>query len=188
MKIISKKISELIPYVNNARIHSESQVLKIASSIKEFGFLVPVLIKKDGEIICGHGRILAAQKLKIEQVPCIIAENLTDAQVKAFRIAENKLTEDAKWDYEMLAIEFQELKDINFEIDLTGFPVDEINAMLNIQNSAKINEKEFSEDSFKETEIIKKFILFVPDSNVDFEYKLNEFLKQFENVKIEKKI
>lgn len=119
-------LSKLIPYVNNAKIHSEEQVTKIASSIREFGFLNPVLIDKDFNIIAGHGRVMAAKKLDMTAVPCVFVEGLTEAQRKAYILADNKLGELAEWDMNLVTSELEALKDMDFDIDLTGFELPEI--------------------------------------------------------------
>lgn len=118
-------LTKLIPYVNNAKIHSEEQVTKIASSIREFGFLNPVLIDKDFNIIAGHGRVMAAKKLELDTVPCIFIEGLSDAQRKAYILADNRLSELADWDQELVAQELQALSDVGFDIDVTGFTMDD---------------------------------------------------------------
>ena len=116
---------KLIPYARNSRTHSPEQVAQIAASIKEFGFTNPILIDEENGIIAGHGRLLAAQKLGIEEVPVIVMAGLTDAQKKAYVIADNKLALNAGWDDEMLRIEFQELQEMGFDLELTGFSLDE---------------------------------------------------------------
>ena len=130
MKISQHKVDELIPYARNSRTHSEAQVAQIAASIKEFGFTNPVLIDETGSIIAGHGRVLASRKLNLVSVPCIQLSHLTEAQKKAYIIADNKLALNAGWDDEMLAVELTDLKDIGFDLDLTGFNTDEIEALL----------------------------------------------------------
>lgn len=115
------QVSELIPYVNNAKVHSEEQITKIASSIREFGFLNPVLIDKDKNIIAGHGRVMAAKKLGLETVPVLFIEGLTDAQRKAYILADNRLGELAGWDQELVNAELAQLLEQDFDIDLTGF-------------------------------------------------------------------
>jgi len=121
---------ELIPYARNSRTHSDEQVAQICASIKEFGFTSPVLIDADGVIIAGHGRTIAAQRLKIKEVPCLRLSHLTEAQKKAYVIADNKLALNAGWDDEMLALELGELSDLNFDLSLTGFGDDELDALL----------------------------------------------------------
>ena len=123
------KTTDLIPYANNSRTHSDEQVLQIASSIKEFGFLNPVIIDADNGIIAGHGRVMAAKKLGIDELPCIDASHLTEAQKKAYIIADNKLALNAGWDDEILRIEFDALKELDFDLELTGFSLDEIDGL-----------------------------------------------------------
>ena len=125
-KIERKPTNKLIPYARNSRTHSEEQIGQIASSIKEWGFTTPILIDEDNEIIAGHGRLLAAQKLDIKEVPVMVAEGWTEAQKKAYVIADNKLALNAGWDNEMLKVEIDNLKELNFNIDLTGFSADEL--------------------------------------------------------------
>ena len=122
-------VSDLIPYARNSRTHSDVQVNKIASSIKEFGFLNPVLIDKDNGIIAGHGRVMAAQKLGLKEVPVLQIGHLSDTQKRAYIIADNRLALDAGWDEEMLRVEFAELADNGFNLELTGFSLDEIQGM-----------------------------------------------------------
>ena len=117
-------IDKLTPYKNNARTHSEKQVEEIANSIDEFGFINPVLIDSNYEIIAGHGRVLGATKLGMVEVPCIFVEDLTEVQKRAYIIADNKLSLNAGWDYDLLKIELGELNDLDFDITLTGFDMD----------------------------------------------------------------
>ncbi len=126
LTISYKKIKELIPYCNNSRTHSDEQVLQIASSIKEFGFTNPVLIDGQGGIIAGHGRIMAAQKLKMDEVPTITLSDLSEAQKKAYIIADNKLALNSGWDDELLKIELEQLKELDFDLGLIGFSDDEL--------------------------------------------------------------
>lgn len=121
-----KSTADLIPYARNARKHSEQQVTQIASSIREFGFLAPVIIDKDNTIIAGHGRILAAQKLGLDKIPCVQASHLTDAQRRAYTIADNKIALNSEWDEEMLKVEIEDLKLEDFDLNLTGFKLEEI--------------------------------------------------------------
>ena len=122
-------IDDLIPYARNSRTHSDEQIAQIAASIKEFGFTNPVLIDDDGGIIAGHGRCMAARKLKMDAVPCIRLTGLTEAQKKAYIIADNKLALNAGWDDEMLKIELEELDNLNFNLELLGFEIDELSEM-----------------------------------------------------------
>jgi DNA modification methylase len=123
-------VDDLIPYARNSRTHSDDQVSKIASSIKEFGFLNPVIVDGDNGIIAGHGRIMAAKKLGLKEVPTIEASHLTETQKKAYIIADNRLALDAGWDNELLKLEFQELEDLGFDLELTGFNPDELAKLL----------------------------------------------------------
>jgi len=123
-----RPVSSLTPYARNSRTHSDEQVAQIAASIKEWGFTTPVLIDPDGGIIAGHGRVMAAQRLGLEDVPCIIAQGWTEAQKRAYVIADNKLALNAGWDNEMLAVEFGELKELDFDLSLTGFGNEELQA------------------------------------------------------------
>ena len=121
MNIVEKNIDEIIPYINNPRVN-DNAVDKVAASIREFGFKVPCVISSDNVIVTGHTRIKAAKKLGMETVPCIIADDLTDAQIKAFRLADNKVAEFAEWDFEKLEIEFEGLAD--FDLEDFGFEID----------------------------------------------------------------
>lgn len=118
-------VDKLIPYVNNAKVHSEDQVTRIASSIREFGFLSPVLVDKDYNIIAGHGRVMAAKKLGLSDVPCVYIEGLSEAQRKAYILADNRLGELADWDMDLVKLELEELELANFDIDLTGFDIND---------------------------------------------------------------
>lgn len=131
------KIEKLIPYENNARTHSEEQVEKIARSIEEFGFINPVLIDSEYGIIAGHGRVLGATKLGMTEVPCLFIEDLTEAQKRAYILADNKLALDAGWDEELLKIELEELQNMNFNIELAGFSFEELEALNPIQLEAE---------------------------------------------------
>ena len=123
-------VETLIPYARNSRTHSDAQVAQIAASIKEFGFTNPVLIDQGGGIIAGHGRVLAARKLGMSEVPCIRLGHLSEAQKRAYVIADNRLALNAGWDAEMLKVEFAELKELGFDLDLTGFSPEEIDELL----------------------------------------------------------
>jgi site-specific DNA-methyltransferase (adenine-specific) len=125
-----RKVEDLIPYVNNSRKHSDEQVAQIASSIKEFGWTNPILIDGTNSIIAGHGRAMAARKLKMEEVPTIELSHLTDTQRKALVIADNKLALNADWDTTLLTIELDELLKDGFALDILGFNADELTALL----------------------------------------------------------
>ncbi len=138
-------VKDLIPYARNARTHDEKQVAQIAASIKEFGFLSPIIISKDNTILCGHGRFYAAQKLGLEKIPCIKEEYLTETQRKAYILADNKLAMNAGWDNEMLAIELSELQGEDFDVGLTGFDEKELSILFDKDNDAE--EDDFDVDA-----------------------------------------
>jgi DNA modification methylase len=121
MELIKKKVSELIPYINNSRTHSEEQITQLISSIKEFGFTNPILLSPDNSIIAGHGRLQAVKRLGYEEVPCIIISGLTKTQIKALIIADNQLALNAGWDLEKLSVEVEGLEADKFDISLLGF-------------------------------------------------------------------
>ena len=122
-------IDRLIPYARNARIHNKEQVLQLRSSLREFGFVNPVLITEDYSIIAGHGRIMAAKAEGLTEVPCVFVEHLTEAQKKAYILADNRLAMNAGWDEELLALEFADLKDLGFDLEMTGFDSAEIDKL-----------------------------------------------------------
>ena len=154
MKIEYIKTAELIPYVRNSRTHSEQQVQQIASSIKEFGFTNPVLIDDGSGIIAGHGRVMAAQLLKLDEVPTITLKGLTDTQKRAYIIADNKIALNAGWNTEMLEIEMQDLYNSGFDLDLTGFDMDELLAMdINLDLDGEDEKAEVDDYSCKNKEI-----------------------------------
>jgi hypothetical protein len=132
-KYSERDTSSLIPYVNNSRTHSDEQINQVASSIKEFGFTNPVLIDEQGGVIAGHGRILAAKKLGLEQVPCIELNGLTDAQKKAYVIADNQLALNSGWDLDMLKLEIDSLNELEFDVDLLGFDDDFLNGLMEVE-------------------------------------------------------
>ena len=125
-KVERRKIADLIPYVRNSRTHSEAQVSQIAASIREWGWTMPILCDEEGNVIAGHGRIMAAQKLGIEEAPCMTATGWSEAKRRAYVIADNKLALNSEWDDEMLRIELKDLGDMNFDLELTGFDLDEM--------------------------------------------------------------
>ena len=130
LKIEYLKTASLIPYASNSRTHSDEQVAQIAGSIKEFGFTNPVLIDEQSGIIAGHGRVLAARKLGMETLPCIRLTHLSDAQRRAYVIADNKLALNAGWDEETLKAEIEQLMGNGFDITLTGFNEDDLCKMM----------------------------------------------------------
>ena len=128
-KVEKWDIEKLIPYARNARTHSDEQVGQIAASIKEWGWTTPVLVDEDGGIIAGHGRTMAAKRLGMREVPVMVARGWSDAKKRAYVLADNKLAINAGWDDSMLALELKELGELGFDLDLTGFSLDEINAL-----------------------------------------------------------
>ena len=134
MELIKKKVSDLIPYINNSRTHSEEQITQLISSIKEFGFTNPILLAPDNSIIAGHGRLQAVKRLGHEEVPCIIVQGLTKTQIKALIIADNQLALNAGWDLEKLSVEVEGLKDEDFNIDVLGFEDEFLKDLLHKEN------------------------------------------------------
>jgi len=130
VKITNKKVTELIPYVNNSRTHSDEQVAQIAASIKEFGWTNPILVDGSNGIIAGHGRLLAARKLGQTEVPTIELSDLTETQKKAYIIADNKLALNAGWNDQMLGLELADLQGLGFDLELTGFSKDELASIM----------------------------------------------------------
>lgn len=122
--------ASLVPYARNSRTHSPQQIDKIAASIREFGFLNPIIVDGANGIIAGHGRVLAAQKLGLDVLPTIEASHLTDAQRRAYVITDNRLALDARWDNDMLKVEIADLKAEGFDLSLTGFELSEVAAIL----------------------------------------------------------
>jgi ParB-like chromosome segregation protein Spo0J len=133
MNIQDISIENIIPYARNPRKNDDA-ITKVASSIKEYGFKQPIVVDKDMVIIAGHTRYQAAKKLGYETVPVLIANDLTEAQAKAYRIADNKTGEYAEWDYDLLKLEFDELVDIDFDLSETGFIKNELEDILNIND------------------------------------------------------
>ena len=132
MKIEQRSVKTLIPYINNSRKHSDEQVAQIAASIKEFGWTNPILVDGDNGLIAGHGRLLAARKLGMDEVPVIELAHLSETQKKALIIADNKLALNSDWDNELLTIELQELLGEEYDLELLGFDKDELDALLNV--------------------------------------------------------
>ena len=130
-------VDKLIPYVNNARTHSAEQVNKLAGSIKEFGFINPVIIDGDNGILAGHGRVMAAKQLGLKKVPCVAADYLTEAQRKAYILADNKMALDAGWDNELLKVEIESLQEMGFDLEFTGFDEKELAELFASDTEAK---------------------------------------------------
>jgi hypothetical protein len=140
--------ADLIPYARNSRTHSDAQIAKIASSIKEFGFINPVITDGKNGIVAGHGRVLAAQKLALKELPCVEAKHLTEAQKRAYVIADNRMALDAGWDIDLLKVELGDLQGLNFDLALTGFDPGEIENFL-----AEKTEGLTDEDAVPETPV-----------------------------------
>ena len=124
--VARRKVADLVPYARNARTHSPEQVDQIAASINEWGWTTPVLVDETGSIIAGHGRVLAAQKLNIKDIPVMTATGWTEAQKRAYILADNKLTLNGGWDFDLLKVELSELSDLDFDMPLIGFSDDEL--------------------------------------------------------------
>lgn len=144
-------LSRLVPYVNNARTHSPEQITKLRSSLREFGFINPVIIDRDFNVIAGHGRIAAAKEEGMEEVPCVFVDYLTEAQKKAYILADNRMALDAGWDEEMLRIEIESLQGADFDVSLTGFGEDEIADLF-----AGDGEKDVKDDDFDLSAALEK--------------------------------
>lgn len=140
LKIVYREIEELIPYANNARTHSQSQIKRIAESIKEFGWTNPILIDGNNGIVAGHGRVLAAKKLGMRQVPTIELSGLSPTQKRAYILADNRLALDAGWDEDLLKLELTELQELNFDLALTGFSDEEIEELLDMDDEEETPE------------------------------------------------
>lgn len=139
-KLEMHRVDALIPYCRNARIHSPEQILQLRASIREFGFLMPLLIDQDDNIIAGHGRLMAAKEEGMEEVPCVLAEHLTETQRRAYVLADNRLAEQASWDEELVSLELQELQEAGFDLALTGFDEEDIV----LEESTDVEEDDFT--------------------------------------------
>lgn len=172
LTVTYKRTEDLIPYVNNARTHSDEQVTQIASSIKEFGFNNPILTDGENGVIAGHGRLLAAKKLGLETVPTIELSGLTKAQKKAYILADNKIALNSGWDIDLLSVELQELQDTDLA-PVTGFSAEELNTLLSETTEPaeeeEPEEEEPEEDSFNLT-------LSIP---IEYKEQVQDFVKSF---------
>lgn len=144
MQLVS--IGKLVPYVNNARTHSKEKITKLRSSLREFGFVNPVIIDREFNVIAGHGRILAAKEENIEQVPCVFVDYLTEAQKKAYILADNRFALDVGWDEDMLRVEMEALQGMDFDVSLTGFDESEIADLLSLDDG-EAQEDDFDVDA-----------------------------------------
>ncbi len=136
-------IDKLIPYVNNARTHSKEQINKLRASIREFGFINPVIIDRDYNVIAGHGRIMASKDEGIDKVPCVFVDYLTDAQKKAYILADNRMALDADWDEELLKVEIESLQGADFDLNLTGFDEAELMDIFGDDNQSRAKDDDF---------------------------------------------
>ena len=136
-------INKLVPYANNARTHNKEQILKLRSSLREFGFVNPVIIDKAYNVLAGHGRIEAAKEEGIAEVPCVYADHLTEAQKKAYILADNRMALDAGWDEELLSVEMQELQELGFDLSMTGFDEKELTDLLGVDADGEAKEDDF---------------------------------------------
>lgn len=144
-------INKLVPYVNNARTHSPEQILKLRSSLREFGFVNPVIIDRKYNVLAGHGRIEAAKQEGMTEIPCVFAEDMTEAQKKAYILADNRMAMDAGWDEEMLRVELETLEELGYGLEYTGFDEDELKALFSFEE-----EKEVEDDGFDLTAALEK--------------------------------
>lgn len=149
-------IEKLVPYINNARTHSPEQITKLRSSLREFGFINPVIIDRNYGVIAGHGRILAAKEEKISEVPCVFADHLTEVQKKAYIIADNRMALDAGWDEELLRVEIEALQAVDFDPLLTGFDAAEIDNLFQDDLKDKVKEDNFDVQAELEKSCITK--------------------------------
>ncbi|MBB6193201.1 site-specific DNA-methyltransferase (adenine-specific) [Sphingobium wenxiniae] len=141
-KVERKSVSALVPYARNARTHSEEQVAQIAASIREWGWTVPVLVDEDGGLIAGHGRVLAARKLGLTEIPVMVAAGWTEARKRAYVLADNKLALNAGWDAELLRVELTDLQAFDFDLGLTGFSDDELAALTAVKTEGQTDPDE----------------------------------------------
>jgi hypothetical protein len=148
--------AELLPYARNARRHSVKQVGQISASILEFGFLNPIIVDKNNTIVAGHGRVMAAQQLALERVPVIRAEHLTDAQRRAYTLVDNQLALNSDWDNDMLKVEIDELKAMEFDLDLLGIP--ELESILNTPDYSVLGDDDLNQNLDKNKEEVRKAI------------------------------
>ena len=166
---------DLIPYAANSRTHSDAQVAQIAASIKEFGFNNPVLIDSENGIIAGHGRVMAAQKLGLDEVPCLVLAHLSDAQKRAYVIADNKLALNAGWDEDALKAEIERLQEEEFDTDLTGFSEMEIDDLLEAEEVIDEADEIIHEQSLQ-VEPAKEYVLILAKDNDEWD-EMVEFFK-----------
>lgn len=148
MQLIS--VNKLIPYVNNARTHSAEQIVKLRSSLREFGFVNPIIVDRDFNVIAGHGRLIAAKEEGMTEVPCVFVDHLSDSQKKAYILADNRMAMDAGWDEDLLKIEMEELQNLGYDLGFTGFDEQELADLFGL------DEKEVKDDDFDLTAALEK--------------------------------
>ena len=141
MKLVS--VDRLVPYVNNARTHSPEQINKIRASLREFGFVNPLIIDRDDNVIAGHGRLAAAKAEGYTEVPCVFVDEMTEAQKKAYVLADNRMALDAGWDDDLLKVELEALQDLNFDLGLTGFDEKEIADLFAVDSDSEVEDDDF---------------------------------------------
>ena len=156
VELVMKPLSELRAYQFNARVHDDAQINALKRSIKEFGFTNPVLVNESGRIIAGHGRVKAAYELGLTEVPCIVLDDLSEAQVRAYTIADNQLPQMAKWNFDMLAVELDELQDLGFDISGLGFNAEELTELLGSPDELPEIDEEEEKKPEKDTTICPK--------------------------------
>lgn len=183
LTVIYIGVNELIPYVNNPR-NNEAAVDKVASSIQEFGFKVPIIVDSQNVIIAGHTRFKASKKLGLKEVPCIVSDDLTEAQIKAFRIADNKVSELATWDEELLSLELEQLAEMGYDLELTGVEMDELGELLEDEEDEQEEDKYTSKIDVPQYEITGECPSL--DELVDGE-KTDELIKAIQNSNVSEK-
>jgi len=172
--ILNVSTGDLVPYLSNSRTHSDAQVNQIAASIKEFGFTNPVLIDGNHGIIAGHGRVLAAQKIGLDEVPCLVLDHLSDEQKRAYIIADNKLALNASWDEDKLIAEIARLEEDGFDVDLTGFSEMEIDDLLEAEEVIDEAEEIIHEQSLQ-VEPAKEYVLILAADNDEWDEMVEFF-------------
>lgn len=176
MEVINKRVEDLVPYEKNPRVNHQA-VNEVAKSIREFGFKVPVIVDEDNILVAGHTRVEACKRLGIEEVPAIVADDLNEEQIKAFRIMDNKSAQYAEWDYELLLEEIGDLEELDYDIDLTGFKqveLDEIIEEMEEENEKAEKEKpemEFTEELLEE----HQYVVLYFDNTLDWQVAKDTF-------------
>ena len=138
------EVNKLVPYINNARTHSPEQIKKIQASLREFGFINPVIIDRKYNVLAGHGRLEAAKAEGYAEVPCVFVDDLTEAQKKAYILADNRMALDAGWDNDLLAVELESLTDLGFDLSLTGFDEKELSSLFKTETEVEDDDYDLS--------------------------------------------